>query len=53
MKVCDGENKKINKIKKNQILKRRKNKAFSKGPSIFIWLTGESECVTGSDEKCI
>lgn len=53
MKVCDGE-KKINKFKKKtQILKQRKNKAFSKGPSIFIWLTGESECVTGSDEKCI
>ncbi len=27
--------------------------SLSKGPSIFIWLTGKPECVTGSDEKCI
>lgn len=37
---------------KTQIL-MQDNKSLCEGPSVFIWLTGESECVTGSDEKCI
>lgn len=30
-----------------------KEESLFKGPSVSVWLTGESECVTGSDEKCI
>lgn len=37
--------------KTKQILKQN-NKAFLKVPLSSFVLTGESECVTGSDEKC-
>lgn len=30
-----------------------KEESLFKDPSVSVWLTGESECVAGSDEKCI
>lgn len=30
-----------------------KEESLFKGPSVFGWLTAESECIAGSGEKCI
>lgn len=58
--ICDGwnevydvENQKNVHTQENNPKAEAKQQSPSKGPSVFIWLTGESECVTGSDEKCI
>lgn len=51
--ACDGENQNSVHTPENNPNTKAKQQSLSKGPSIFIWLTGESECVTGSDEKCI
>ena len=54
--VCDEEQQ--NSVHMPETKKKHPNtdarqQSPSTGPSVFIWLTGESECVTGSDEKCI